>query len=173
MEEKNRKTLTEAIARAGIRSQARRLFSLYPYLEIWSARFCAWITELLPGKHGPLVDECLREAVERARDAEASGRDVHAAYCEGLIAHAHLAVAKTVCAIWDHGSEGWDPFVESLTGFLARHEGRKIEILDEPAHEIPDHVARLTLAARVLPAWLLQDVVRDFIRHETIETAQP
>ena len=139
---------------------------MYPHLRFFSERLFKFLTEILPGERGPLVDECLREAVERAQAAEASGRDVLAAYCVGLVARAHLAVAKTVCAVWDRGSEGWDPFVEPLSEFLARHEGKSIEILDEAAHEIPDHVAKLALAARILPVWLLQEIVKDVVACE-------
>lgn len=166
-EPKERRILTEALARSGLTGRARKLFAKYPGIEAAARRCAGYLTAEIPGEGGrPLLDDCLERACVLGEAAEAAGGDPSAAFCAGLMELAHLALRRTVCAVWDDGAEGWDPFVEPLAAFLERHGQRRIDLLDEPSRDLPAHVARLALAARIVPAWLLRDVVREVVRAE-------
>lgn len=158
----HRATMASVARASGLYPTAREIWARHPVLEKVSNDISFHIGNKLPGQDGPLLQDCLRDAIAGYRRAESVNRDPMQAYVESLVNRATDIFKIAVTAEDDSGTVLWDPLSEPFFEFEARYPDSKIGF-EHGEGEEPGEVhgeSALLLGVRVLPVYLARVLIR-------------
>ena len=163
---RNRPSTMASVARAsGLYPTAREIWTRHPILEKVSNDISLHLGIKLPGQDGPLLQDCLRDAIASYRRAESANQNPMYAYVESLVNRATDIFDLAVTAEVDDGTVLWDPLAEPYAEFEARHADSHIAFekgRGEPLDEVKGESA-LLLGARLLPVYLARYLIRSVV----------
>ncbi|MGF6440586.1 hypothetical protein [Paraburkholderia youngii] len=163
---RNRPATMAAVARAsGLYPTARQIWTRHPILEKVSNDISLHLGIKLPGQDGPLLQDCLRDAIASYQSAENANQDPMYAYVESLVNRATDIFSLSVTAEVEDGTVLWDPLAESYPEFEARH-GDSLISFEKGGEEVVDEVkgeSALLLGARLLPVYLARYLIRTVV----------
>lgn len=149
--------------------KARDIWLEHALLEAASDGLAAHLSSALPGQDGPLLRDCLIDAVSAYRATEQYGdMEAIAAYLVALLRRAADVFDLSVEARVVDGAISWDPLLESLQSFVHRNGDGEISVTARP---VTDGATKnrdestVLLAARLMPEPIARHVVRHVMRH--------
>ena len=149
--------------------KARDIWLEHALLEIASDGLAAHLSNALPGRDGPLLRDCLIDAVSAYRATEKRGEtEAIIAYLVALLRRATDVFDLTVEARVVDGAVSWDPLRESLRSFVLRNNDTEISVTDRPVSDAASKdrdESTVLLAARLMPEPIARHVVRHVMSH--------
>ncbi|KAF7963361.1 hypothetical protein AWV80_10555 [Cupriavidus sp. UYMU48A] len=144
--------------------KARDIWLEHSLLETASDDVAAHLSTALPGRDGPLLRDCLIDAVSAYLATEKLGeREAIIAYLVALLRRAtdvfHLSVEARVA----DGAVSWDPLRESLRSFVLRNGDGEISVIPRPVSDGENEdrdESTVLLVARLMPEPIARRVVR-------------
>jgi hypothetical protein len=156
--------LMSKVARDGMLfPKARDIWLDHALLESASDSVAAHLSGALPGRDGPLLRDCLIDAVSAFRANEKHGEmEALIAYLVALLRRAADVFELNVEARVVDGIVSWDPLRESLQVFVTRNGESQITVTRR-AEDTDRDESTILLVARLMPEPIARRVVRDVI----------
>ncbi|VVE14249.1 MULTISPECIES: hypothetical protein [Pandoraea] len=144
--------------------KARDIWLDHALLESASDSLAAHLSCALPGRDGPLLRDCLIDAVSAYRATEKQGdMEAFVAYLVALLRRATDVFDLSVEARVVDGVVSWDPLMESLMTFVTRNGNGEITVTRRPAEDGVDNnrdESTVLLVSRLMPEPIARRVVR-------------
>lgn len=145
--------------------KARDIWLDHALLQSASDSLAAHLSGALPGRDGPLLRDCLIDAVSAYRATEKQGQtEAVVAYLVALLRRATDVFDLSVEARVVDGVISWDPLRESLLTFVSRNVDGEISVSRRPAGDTEGNdrdESTVLLVARLMP----EPVARHVVRH--------
>ncbi|UIF89213.1 hypothetical protein [Cupriavidus sp. UYPR2.512] len=149
--------------------KARDIWLEHALLESASDGLAAHLSSALPGQDGPLLRDCLIDAVSAYRATEQHGdMEAMVAYLVALLRRATDVFDLSVEARVVDGAISWDPLRESLQSFVLRNAEGEISVSARPVNDGATKnrdESTVLLAARLMPEPIARRVVRHVMSH--------
>lgn len=158
------------VARDGmIFPKARDIWLDHALLESASDSLAAHLSGALPGRDGPLLRDCLIDAVSAYRATEKRGEmEAFIAYLIALLRRATDVFDLSVQARVVDGVVSWDPLRESLLAFVTRNGDGEITVTRRQTGDCVENdrdESTVLLVARLMPEAIARRVVRHVMAH--------
>ncbi|MBB5547406.1 hypothetical protein A8H39_00860 [Paraburkholderia fungorum] len=153
------------VAREGMLfPKARDIWLDHSLLESASDSVAAHLSGALPGRDGPLLRDCLIDAVSAYRATEKQGEmEAFVAYLVALLRRATDVFDLSVEARVVDGVVSWDPLREPLLTFVTRNGDGEITVVRRPTEDGVENdrdESTVLLVARLMPEPIARRVVR-------------
>ena len=149
--------------------KARDIWLEHALLETASDGLAAHLSSALPGRDGPLLRDCLIDAVSAYRATEKDGEmEAIIAYLVALLRRATDVFDLRVEARVVDGAISWDPLMESLRSFVIRNGDGEISVNPRPVGDSSNmdrDESTVLLVARLMPEPVARRVVRHVMSH--------